>query len=124
MAGRIVFAGIRRDIPELMAASDLFVMPSNWEGLGLVFLEAMAAGLPVVANRVSGVPEVVEDGVTGILVERGQTRQLAEAMGRLAAQPHLRRTMGSAGRARVRECFSLGAFLAGYDRIYEEVTGS
>ncbi len=123
MTDRVLFAGIRRDIPALMAASDLFVMPSNWEGLGLVYLEAMATGLPVVANRVSGVPEVVVDGITGILVERGRPGPLAEAIGTLVQDPDLRRALGMAGRQRVRECFSPEAFFSGYDRIYSEIIG-
>ncbi|HTE04865.1 MAG TPA: glycosyltransferase [Planctomycetota bacterium] len=68
---RARFLGIRHDVPDLLAASDLFVLPSLWEGLGLVFLEAMAVELPVVASNVSAIPEVVQDGVSGWLVPPG-----------------------------------------------------
>ncbi|MEO0649798.1 MAG: glycosyltransferase [Planctomycetota bacterium] len=109
----VVFAGIRRDVPQLLAASDVFVMASLWEGLGLVFLEAMATGLPVLATDVSAVPEVVIDGQTGQLVPAADADALAVAMGSLAADPDRRRALGAAGRARVRDRFGL-------DRMVEE----
>ena len=102
-----VFAGIRRDVPALLGASDAFVMSSLWEGLGLVFLEAMAAGLPVLSTRVSAIPEVVVDGETGLLVPPREVEPLAAAWQRLAADPELRRRLGTAGRRRVRERFGL-----------------
>jgi glycosyltransferase involved in cell wall biosynthesis len=111
----VVLTGIRRDVPALLAASDVFVMSSLWEGLGLVFLEAMAAGLPVLATRVSGVPEVVvpitsgEAGgaATGILVEPGAIEPLAEGLLALARDPALRARLGAAGQRRVVERFGL-----------------
>jgi len=105
--GPVVFAGIRRDVPQVLAASDAFVMCSLWEGLGLVFLEAMATGLPVLATRVSAVPEVVEDGRTGLLVPPADVDALCAAMLRLADDAELRRALGSAGRERVRKNFAL-----------------
>jgi glycosyltransferase involved in cell wall biosynthesis len=118
-----VFAGIRRDVPEILAASDVFAMSSLWEGLGLVFLEAMAARLPVVATRVSAVPEVVEDGVTGLLVPPSDPRAFAEALVRLARDPQMRARLGAAGELRVRTNFTLDAMVDATLRVYREVLG-
>jgi glycosyltransferase involved in cell wall biosynthesis len=96
-----------------MAMSDVFVMCSLWEGLGLVFLEAMATSLPVLATRVSAVPEVVIDEKTGVLVPPRDVDALARAMVRLASDSELRASLGAAGRARVRSVFGL-------DRMIEE----
>jgi glycosyltransferase involved in cell wall biosynthesis len=122
-----VFAGIRRDVPDLLAASDVFVMCSLWEGLGLVFLEAMAASLPVLATRVSAVPEVVVDGETGVLVPPADPKALAEGMIALAAGPQRRADLGRAGHARVRTVFGLERMiaetLAEYDRVRSGMLG-
>lgn len=106
LAGRVVIAGERRDVPRLLAACDVFVMASHWEGFGLVFLEAMAAGKPVVATRVSAVPEVVADGETGLLVPMGEPAAMAAALLRLCRDPELAGRLGQAGRARVRDRFA------------------
>jgi glycosyltransferase involved in cell wall biosynthesis len=106
LAGKIVFAGERRDVPRLMAACDIFALASLWEGFGLVFAEAMAAGKPVVATRVSGVPEVVVDGETGLLVPSEQVASLADALLRIAGDPAERRRLGRNGYLRVRQQFS------------------
>lgn len=116
-----VFAGIRRDVPRLVAASDVFVMSSLWEGLGLVFLEAMAARVPVLATRVSAVPEVVVDGETGVLVPPAEDAPLAAAMLRLAADPALRARLGAAGEQRVLEHFGLDRMVEQTLSIYREV---
>ena len=121
LGDRAVFAGIRRDVPQLLAASDAFVMASLWEGLGLVFLEAMAAGLPVVSTRVSAVPEVVVEGETGLLVPPSDADALAAAMRALAADPALRAKLGAAGRGRVRERFGLDRMVDETLAVYAEV---
>ncbi len=121
---RAVFAGIRRDVPALLAMSDAFVMASLWEGLGLVFLEAMAAGLPVLATRVSAVPEVVVDGETGLLVPPADPPALAGALARLAADPAWRERLGRAGAARVQERFALERMVAETLAVYGEVKSS
>ena len=100
LTGRVRLVGERRDVPQLLAAADVFVLPSTSEGLPVSVLEAMAAGLPVVASRVGGVPEQVSDGKTGLLVEPGDPNELAAALHRLTVDPSLRRRLGSAGRAR------------------------
>jgi glycosyltransferase involved in cell wall biosynthesis len=107
------FAGIRRDVPRLVAASDQFVMASRWEGLGLVFLEAMAARVPVVSTEVSAIPEVVLHGQTGLLVPPDDPGRLAAALLELALEPERAAAMGRAGEARVLEEFGL-------DRMVEE----
>jgi glycosyltransferase involved in cell wall biosynthesis len=124
LGARAVFAGIRRDVPRVLAASDAFVMSSLWEGLGLVFLEAMAAGLPVLATRVSAVPEVVVDGETGLLVPPSDAATLAAGIERLAADPDLRRRLGAAGRARVRERFGLERMVEETLAVYAELTSA
>jgi len=115
------FAGIRRDVPRLMAASDVFVMASRWEGLGLVFLEAMATSLPVLSTNVSAIPEVVVDGETGVLVAPDDADALAAAMLDLAGDPDRRRALGRAGHARVVERFGLDRMVDETLAIYREV---
>lgn len=118
-----VFAGIRRDVPRILASSEVFVMCSLWEGLGLVFLEAMATEIPVLATRVSAVPEVVDEGVTGLLVPPSDDAALAEGMLRLAREPELRRTLGLAGTERVRRVFGLDRMIDETLAVYAEVLG-
>ena len=106
-----------------MEEADVFVLPSYAEGLPMVVLEAMGSALPVVSTRVGGIPEAVEDGKTGILVEPGDVECLAAAMRALAEDPELRARMGAAGRTRVLERFSLEGFLAKFRRIWREAAG-
>lgn len=124
LGGACVFAGIRRDVPALMAMSDVFVMSSLWEGLGLVFLEAMATRIPVLSTRVSAIPEVVLEGETGLLVKPSDVDELAAAMTRLARDPALRQNLGRAGRERVRERFGLDRMVDETIAVYREVLGS
>ena len=103
----VQLAGERNDVPELLAASDIFVLSSRSEGLPLSILEAMAAGLPVVATTVGGVPELVLEGETGLLVPPGDPQALAGAIERLLDDSTLRGRLGAAGRIRVEERFDL-----------------
>jgi glycosyltransferase involved in cell wall biosynthesis len=102
--------GERNDVSELLSAADVFVLSSRSEGLPLSIVEAMAAGLPVVAASVGGVPELVVDGETGFLIPPADEAALASALERLVADADLRRRMGAAGRARAEALFDLPTF--------------
>lgn len=112
------FLGPVDDVAELLAAADALLMPSHHEGLGVAALEAMAAGLPVVASHVGGLPEAVVDGETGLLVPPGDPATLAAAIATLAADPARARALGSAGSARVRMHFSMAAMAEGTLAVY------
>jgi glycosyltransferase involved in cell wall biosynthesis len=105
----------------LLAAADVFVLTSDWEAFPLAVLEAMRAGLPVVAHAVGGVVEQVENGVTGHLVAREDARGLAERTRTLVADPAERRRMGAAAAARFRQRFTLERMLDGIEHVYQEV---
>ena len=105
MTGSVRFLGWREDVQELLAACDVFLMPSLWEGFGLVLLEAMAQGLPVLASRVSAIPEVVVDGETGILAPARDVPAFRDGLLSLLRDPGLARHMGEQGRSRLEACF-------------------
>jgi glycosyltransferase involved in cell wall biosynthesis len=109
LAGRIHMLGTRRDVADLLAASDSFVLPSLWEGLPVALVEAMASGLPVVATAVSGTSQVVDQGVTGWLVPAGDAAALAEAIAQLVSDPARAAAIGAAGRAHVTRVFGAAA---------------
>jgi glycosyltransferase involved in cell wall biosynthesis len=109
VAHRVHFLGSRRDVPELLAASDSFVLPSLWEGLSVALVEAMASKLPVIATAVSGTSQVVVDGVTGWLVPPADPTSLARVMTELISDPARAARMGAAGRERVAASFSAQA---------------
>jgi glycosyltransferase involved in cell wall biosynthesis len=120
VGSRVHFLGVRADVPELLAASDLFALASRWEGSPVGVLEAMAAGLPVIATAVGGVPELVEDGTTGLLVRPGDLEALARAMALLAGDAERRRTMGEAA-AILAEHFGIHAMVAAYSELFVRV---
>lgn len=103
-------------LPSYYSNADLFVLPSLREGFPLVLVEAMACGLPVVATRVGGIPEVVEEGLTGLLVPPNDSRALAEAVNSLLDDPQRMRSMGAKGRQRVMEHFT-------WDKVAERMVG-
>jgi glycosyltransferase involved in cell wall biosynthesis len=107
LGATVEFLGERRDVSVLLAAADVFVLSTRSEAMPLSVLEAMAAGLPVVASAVGGIPEVVVAGETGLLVTPGDPRALADALDLLVAHPDLRHHLGRGGRARVEEHFGL-----------------
>lgn len=119
IADRVRFLGLRNDIPQLMAASDLSVLPSHEEGFSNVILESMAAGLPVVATRVGGNPEAVEDGVTGWLVPPGNPAAMAEKIIDLLGDPKRAKSWGERGRNRVKEVFTIERMVEGHLKLYE-----
>lgn len=115
------FLGARTDVPDLLAAADVFVLPSRREGLGIAALEAMALARPVVASRVGGLADAVVDGRTGILVPPGDAIALADAIERLLRDEALRTALGRAGPARVAEGFLAEQMVVAYERLYHEV---
>ena len=124
LADVFVFAGFRTDLDAWMPNADLFVLPSFHEGLPNVVLEASAGGVPAVATAVYGTPEVLRHGRTGYLVPAGDPGALAERIGRLLADPELRRRMGEAGRALVRKQFTFEAQARGYLDLFAEYRAS
>ena len=102
---RLRMLGYRSDIPALLAAADIFTLPSRFEGLPMSVIEAMLTGLPVVATNVRGPAEQVVDGVTGLSVPAGDAAALGAALGRLVRDPDLRARMGQAGRQRALDCY-------------------
>lgn len=119
----VVLLGLRNDVARLLPAADLFLLTSISEGIPLTLIEAMSAGLPVVATRVGGVAEVVEHGETGLLAPSGDDAKLAEHVLRLAADHERRLRMGESGRRRAKEIFSESRMHASYLRLYEELLG-
>ena len=109
----------RLEIRDWLERADVFVHSSRWEGFGLVLLEAMLAGLPVAATRVSAVPEVVADGETGLLVEAGDAEGLARALEELLADPARARALGDAGSRRAREQFSVARMVERTIAVYD-----
>jgi glycosyltransferase involved in cell wall biosynthesis len=117
----IQFLGHRRDVPALLAAADVFVLSSLWEGLPLALLEAMAAGLPAVVTAVGGNPEVVEDGTSGLLVPPGDEQAFSTALSHLLEDSSRRERMGRAASQRFDQCFSLRRFVEAHEILYEEM---
>jgi glycosyltransferase involved in cell wall biosynthesis len=116
-----LFAGYQEDVGPFFAAFDAFVLPSANEGTPVTAIESLASGCPVVATRVGGVPDVVEDGVDGILVNVGDLDALAGALSRLAADPELRRQMGEAGRQRVLPRYAVERLIDDVDGLYRRL---
>ncbi len=122
LAGHVHLLGERHDIPRILQALDTFVLPSIAEGISNTLLEAMASGLPVVATRVGGNPELVDDGVSGILVPPRDQEALAEAVGAYLRDPGLRALHGASARQRTVACFSLERMTSSYLALYRQLT--
>jgi glycosyltransferase involved in cell wall biosynthesis len=116
-----LFLGFQRDVAPYYAAFDALLLPSLSEGTPVSAIEALAAGRPVVATRVGGVPDVVRDGDDGVLVEPGRVDELASALARLAADPELRRRMGASGRERVLGRYAVGRLVDEMDLLYRSL---
>ena len=121
LGARFHLLGHREDIPELLAACDVFVLPSLFEGLPVSVLEAMAAEKPVVATVIGGTDEAVIDGETGLLVPPNDPDRLTAAIRRFLESPELARRLAAAGRARVRGRFSATSMAAGVEHVYQEL---
>jgi glycosyltransferase involved in cell wall biosynthesis len=120
IADRVTFCGTRRDLGNVLPAMDVFALPSLWEGLPLALILAMGASRPVVATRLAGIPEVVTDDDTGLLVEPGDAAALGAALARVCNDGALRIRMGARARAAVRDRFGADAYSAAVIEIYEE----
>jgi glycosyltransferase involved in cell wall biosynthesis len=118
---RFRFLGHREDIPALLAAADVFVLPSLFEGSSLAVLEAMAAGKPVISSAIGGTDELIVDGESGLLVPAGDPAALADALRRLLADRELSRRLGAVGRCRALQNFSASATAERVVRIYDDL---
>jgi glycosyltransferase involved in cell wall biosynthesis len=119
LESRVRFLGIRADVADILRASDAFVLSSRWEGNPMSVMEAMAAGLPVVSTAVGGVPELVRDGETGLLVPSEDTGALAQAIQALVDDPARRQAMGVAARQHAVASFDIRHTVRGYEQLYE-----
>jgi L-malate glycosyltransferase len=120
----VILGGFRPDVLSLLKGFDFFVMPSVTEGLGTSLLDAMACAKPIVASRVGGIPEVVMDGKTGILVPPKDPDLLAEAIVRMMQDRALAASMGGAGYTRVTERFTVERMVEETLAVYERLDGS
>src|SRR5690606_14324138 len=120
LADRVFFAGFRDKVPAWLAAIDVLVMPSRWEGLPMALLEAMALGKPVVAHEVGGIPDVVRDGQEGLLVPPHHPQKMMQALEKLLGDAVLREQMGSRALARVRANYSAEALARAYEKLYRD----
>ena len=118
--GNVHLLGLRSDVADILTSADVFALASDWEGHPVSVIEAMAAGLPVVATAVGGVPELVEDRISGLLVEPGNVAGLRKALAELAADRDLRAQMGANGAVRA-ENFSSARMIEQYSRLFESV---
>jgi len=117
---RVHFIGKQNDVPSVLAGSDIFVLASNWEGNPLAVMEAMAAGLPVIATGVGGVPELVQSGDQGLLVPAGDRTGFAAAMTALLYEVETRHAMGHAAQARANREFKVERMVNAYANLYHE----
>ena len=120
----VVFAGFRTDMPNWLGRLNLLVHPALMEGLGISLLQASAAGVPIIGGRAGGIPEVIVDGETGLLVEPGDLESLRKALSQLVMNDGLCWQMGKAGRQRVEQFFSVDVMVEGNQRVYETILSS
>ena len=121
LENRIHLLGFRKDIPELMRTFDVFLLPSLWEGFGIVLIEAMAAGKACVATNTSSIPEIVADGKSGLLVPAENTELIAEALLKLISDSSLREKFGVEGQKIVQQKFTIGRMIDDYEMLFQEL---
>lgn len=124
LADVVRFEGFRRDLPRVLPCLDLLVHPARLEGLGVALLQAAACGVPIVAGRAGGIPEIVRDGENGYLVEPGGVRALSHALSELCGDAARRRAFGARGRDIALTDFSIDAMVEGNLRVYRELAGN
>ena len=120
LTGRVIFLGLRRDIPDILGISEMMVLPSSREGLPIVLLEAMASSLPVVVTPVGGIPEVIVEGETGLFVAQ-EPASIAAALRRLLDDPDLSRFLGKNARKRIEEHFDIRTVAHRYENLYRAI---
>jgi glycosyltransferase involved in cell wall biosynthesis len=123
VANRVSFLGDRSDVPDLLAACDVFALPSLYEGSSLAVLEAMAAGRATVSSSIGGTAELIDDGVSGLLTPPGDPESLAAALRRVLVDDGLRAALAARGRQRVEEDFTEQAMARKVELVYEELLG-
>jgi glycosyltransferase involved in cell wall biosynthesis len=116
---QVHFLGLRTDVPDVLGAMDSFVLSSDWEGNPLSIIEAMASALPVVSTAVGGVPDLLENGTEGLIVQPGDVRGLSNAMNFLLGNREARLSMGMAAARRARESYDVSKMVRGYEELYE-----
>jgi glycosyltransferase involved in cell wall biosynthesis len=117
----VLFTGFQKDVPEIIATFDVAVLPSFFEGMGRVLLEAMAMEKPVVASSVGGIPDLVEHGTNGLLVAPGDVNGLAEALMKTLKDKCLAENMGKAGRKMISEKFSADHMAGAIEKLYRDL---
>ena len=121
ISGRVRFLGVRGDVPDLLRAADVFAMTSESEAASLTIMEAMATGVPVVVTRVGGNPELVRDGIDGLLVPRGDSAATAQALARILDDPSAAAVMGDSGRERAGRRYRLDRTVGDYLDLYRRL---
>ena len=122
VVANVRFAGLRRDIPLLLSMSDIFILPSvDREGLGLAVIEAMAMRKPVIGSELGGIPEVIENGVNGLLFPPRDTGRLSNAIDLLASDNHMRERMGQMGRRIFEKKFTERQMINAIEAVYDDI---
>jgi glycosyltransferase involved in cell wall biosynthesis len=119
----VILAGFQKDVTPFIRAADIFVLPSLWEGFGLAIIEAMSFSKPVIATKVGGIPEILLDGMAGILCPPNDPESLSDTIITMIKNPDLREKMGRAGRERVENFFTAQIMSSRYQEIYRNILG-
>jgi glycosyltransferase involved in cell wall biosynthesis len=117
----VLFTGFQMDVSEIIATFDVAVLPSFFEGMGRVILEAMAMEKPVVASRVGGIPDLIDQGINGLLVRPGDARELADTLERVLSDNGLAKRLGREGRKRIKDQFSADVMVRSIEELYREL---
>jgi glycosyltransferase involved in cell wall biosynthesis len=121
LSAAVMFTGFLEDVPQIIATFDVAVLPSYFEGMGRVLLEAMAMEKPVVGTRVGGIPDLIEEGVNGYLVSPGNEEELASGLLKILNDKNLAAKMGEAGRKKMTDRFSAETMVRSIEKVYLEL---